>query len=96
MRHPALVRAARNKYWIFRGIAYRGRTPIDAVWTSLGPETSIQNPDSGSNVYGGSVGGPIIRNKLVYFFNYEGTNSSEAANLDFTSTEHTLKVSAVE
>ena len=48
VRHPALVRAARDKYWAFRGIAYRGRTPIDAVWTSLGPETSIQNPDSGA------------------------------------------------
>jgi hypothetical protein len=48
VRHPALVRAASDKYWAFRGIAYRGQTPVDAVWTSLGPETSIQNPDSGS------------------------------------------------
>src|SRR5262245_51395554 len=47
-RHPALVRATLNKYWIFRGIAYRGRVATDAAWTSLGPETSIQNPGSGS------------------------------------------------
>ena len=47
-RHPALVGATLNKYWVFRGIAYRRRVATDTVWTSLGPETSIQNPDSGS------------------------------------------------
>jgi hypothetical protein len=48
VRHPALLRAGLEKYWAFRGIAFRGRTAVDAVWTSLGPETNIQNPDSGS------------------------------------------------
>jgi hypothetical protein len=47
-RHPALIRASLEKYWVFRGMAYRGRVATDAVWTSLGPETNIQDPDSGS------------------------------------------------
>src|SRR6478735_3183322 len=51
------------------------------------------NPDSGSNVYGGSIGGPIIRNKAFFFFNYEGTNSSEAANLNFPAQAAPLAVS---
>ena len=51
------------------------------------------NPDSGSNVYGGSIGGPIMRNKAFFFFNYEGTNSSDAANLNFPAQAAPLAVS---
>ena len=42
-----------------------------------------KNDDFGSNVFGGSIGGPIVRNKAFFFFNYEGTKSREAANLNF-------------
>ncbi|HUR34961.1 MAG TPA: TonB-dependent receptor [Vicinamibacterales bacterium] len=52
-----------------------------------------KNPPSGSNVYGGSIGGPIIANKFFYFFNYEGTNASEAANLSFPAAAAPLAVS---
>src|SRR5262245_62157137 len=52
-----------------------------------------KNQDSGSNVFGGSVGGPIIQNKLFYFFNYEGTKAQEAANLNFPAVAAPLAVS---
>jgi TonB-dependent receptor-like protein len=42
-----------------------------------------ENPDSGSNVYGGSVGGPVVKNKFFFFGNWEQTSSKEAANLNF-------------
>jgi hypothetical protein len=47
--HPAVLRASAAKYWIYRGVAYRGFTAGGAVWTSLGPETSLQHPDTGSS-----------------------------------------------
>ena len=51
-----------------------------------------ENPDSGSNVFGGSIGGPIIPNKAFYFFNYEGTHTNEAANLNFPASAAPLAV----
>ncbi len=38
-------RAFSSRFWAFQGIAYRsGATPLGAVWTSLGPETTLQSP----------------------------------------------------
>jgi hypothetical protein len=47
--HPLVVRATGEQYWAFRGSAFRGGTNAGAIWTSLGPETSIQDPNSGSS-----------------------------------------------
>ena len=52
-----------------------------------------ENPESGSNVYGGSIGGPIVKNKLFFFGNYEGTRASTAANLNFPASAAPLAVS---
>ena len=51
------------------------------------------NPNSGSNVFGGSVGGPIVRNKAFFFFNYEGTKANQAANLSFPAQAAPLATS---
>ena len=42
-----------------------------------------ENPDSGSKVFGGSVGGPIVRNKAFFFVNYERNMFDEAVSLTF-------------
>lgn len=52
-----------------------------------------ENPDSGSNVFGGSIGGPIVKNTAFFFFNYEGTKAREAANLNFPPQAAPLAVS---
>jgi hypothetical protein len=46
----AVARASASKYWVFRGIAYRGSMQgLGPAWASLGPSTSIQDPASGSS-----------------------------------------------
>ena len=52
-----------------------------------------ENPESGSNVYGGSLGGPIVKSKVFFFGNYEGTRSNQAANLNFPAAAAPLAVS---
>jgi Carboxypeptidase regulatory-like domain/TonB dependent receptor/TonB-dependent Receptor Plug Domain len=52
-----------------------------------------KNPASGSNVFGGSAGGPIVRNKAFWFANFEETRIREAANLEFPANAAPLAVS---
>jgi len=33
------------------------------------------------NTYGGAIGGPVMKNRLYFFFNYEGQRSREAAQV---------------
>ena len=42
-----------------------------------------ENPDSGSNVMGGSLGGPIVQNRMFFFGNFEYDGDHQAANLNF-------------
>lgn len=52
-----------------------------------------ENPESGSNVVGGSLGGPIVKNRFFYFGNIEYDNAHEAANLNFPTEAAPLAVS---
>ena len=52
-----------------------------------------ENPESGSNVFGGSAGGPIVRNKAFWFGNLERNLDEEAANLNFPPDAAPLAVS---
>jgi hypothetical protein len=42
-----------------------------------------ENPESSSKVFGGSAGGPIVRNTAFWFGNLERNLNEEAANLNF-------------
>jgi hypothetical protein len=54
---PAVIQANASKYWVFRGVAYRGSSPaLGGVWTSLGPLSSLQNPSAGSS---GNISGRV-------------------------------------
>ncbi len=42
-----------------------------------------KNPDYGTKIFGGNLGGPIVWNKLFWFFNVERDLDNEAQNLNF-------------
>ncbi|PZR26699.1 MAG: cell envelope biogenesis protein OmpA [Citrobacter freundii] len=44
------------------------------------------NPDFKSKIYGGSIGGPIIKNKLFFFINGEYEQKPPAAGITFSPT----------
>ncbi len=52
-----------------------------------------KNPDSGTKSIGGNIGGPIVRNKAFWFFNYEYTHSRDAVRLSFPPAAAPLAVS---
>ena len=52
-----------------------------------------KNPDSGVKSMGGNLGGPIIRNKAFWFFNYEYTHSRDAVRLSFPAAAAPLATS---
>ena len=49
-------------YWFFRNQDFNARDPFATI-----------NPVERRDQFGGSAGGKIIKDKLFYFFNYEGT-----------------------
>jgi hypothetical protein len=52
-----------------------------------------EKPESGSHIVGGSLGGPIARNKAFFFFNYERQWINEALALEFPRDAAPLAVS---
>jgi len=52
-----------------------------------------KNPQSGVKVFGGNIGGPMIKNKAFWFFNYEYNRSREAVRLSFPAEAAPLAVS---
>jgi hypothetical protein len=71
------------------GNRYSGRTflyyqdnSLDATDYFL-KKAGETNPESGSKVFGGNLGGPIVRNKAFWFFNVERDLNNLAQNLNF-------------
>jgi hypothetical protein len=80
----------------FHGTAY-GFEQSDKLRGSKVAGVSASNPSFKSKVYGGSIGGPIIKNKLFFFVNGEYEKKPPAAGISWTPTggSGTGNVSAV-
>ena len=51
----AFFQASTAKYWVYRGIAYRGAQAQGAAWSSLGPISTTEGGASGSGNFSGRV-----------------------------------------
>jgi hypothetical protein len=51
----AAIRAASARYWVFRGVAYRGAQAQGNAWASLGPIGTTTGGASGSGAFSGRV-----------------------------------------
>jgi Carboxypeptidase regulatory-like domain/TonB-dependent Receptor Plug Domain len=66
-------------------------------WNALGARDFFNTPDTGPqspyvrNTFGISVGGPVIKNKLFYFFNYEGNRFATATTTVATVPDAAFK-----
>ena len=50
-----VARASAARYWVFRGVAYRGAQPNGPAWISLGPSSTGEGGASGSGNFSGRV-----------------------------------------
>jgi carboxypeptidase family protein/TonB-dependent receptor-like protein len=66
-------------------------------WNALGARDFFNTPDTGRqspyvrNTFGVSVGGPVVKNKVFYFFNYEGNRFSTATTTNATVPDAAFK-----
>jgi Carboxypeptidase regulatory-like domain/TonB-dependent Receptor Plug Domain len=66
-------------------------------WNALGARDFFNTPDTGRqspyvrNTFGASVGGPVVKNKVFYFFNYEGNRFATATTANATVPDAAFK-----
>lgn len=51
----AVFQASSAKYWVYRGVAYRGGQPQGHAWISLGPSSTAAGGASGSGNFSGRI-----------------------------------------
>ena len=78
-----------SAYEFFRNSALDSRSPFDSV--VLPGDTVAKVPGFRRNQYGGSLGGPIKKDKAFFFANYEGLRSAQGTS---TVVQNTPDVNA--
>ena len=72
-----------SAFWFRNSDATQARNPF-----TQGPNTPL--PHSKWNQFGGSVGGPVIKNKLFFFADYQGTRQANGVTNNITIPTSTV------
>ena len=67
------------------------RNTLTAANTFFNNEDGVPRQKLIRNVFGGAIGGPIIKNKLFYFANYEGRRDASEASVERVVPNATLR-----
>ncbi len=96
----AITRSGTNRitgsaYAYFRNQDLAGKTPPDLVDETAG-ESREKLADFSANIYGVRVGGPIVKDKLFYFVNYEREERETPQPFNFSNYQGDSDLAAIQ
>ncbi|HUS18033.1 MAG TPA: carboxypeptidase regulatory-like domain-containing protein [Terriglobales bacterium] len=71
-------------FWFFRDRGMNADDPINKQTAALAGTTVARKPAYHFNQFGGNVGGPIVKNKAFFFFDYDGQRNTQPNPITFS------------